>query len=369
MMTNRGLIFEETPHLVVAQLEWIQTRYLFIQVAEIKTGGGGVITDSLKPDPIHPQDEVYNPKGLHGKLIIPATVSSSRSRGSIPTPLPTPALSPTSRGNRGPKARKTTLSGLSQTFSSFLDPLTGSADDPISAEDGGFEDDVSITTDTTDLLALLSEDEEPEPPSRNGKGIADSALDSFAAPWASRLSKPGAFVPGVLDLSDLPQLEFPSYASGGASKRIQSDLKSIIKLQKTQPLDELGFYVDEDRTDNIYQWIVELHSFPDHLPLVRDMKEKNIQSIVLEIRFGSQYPMSPPFIRVIKPRFTGFAQGGGGHVTIGGALCMELLTNSGWSAVSSLESVLLQVVGFSYSRFASGSRCRGSTNQKTGKKF
>ena len=53
--------------------------------------------------------------------------------------------------------------------------------------------------------------------------------------------------------------------------------------------------------------------------------------------------MSPPFIRVVRPRFLGFQQGGGGHVTAGGALCMELLTNSGWSAVSSIESVLLQV--------------------------
>lgn len=222
----------------------------------------------------------------------------------------------------------------------------GSTSAPITAEDDGFEDDISISTDTTDLLALLSEDEEIGPLSGNGKGIASSALGSPAALCSSKLPKPGAFIPGILDLSDLPQLEFPSYASGGASKRIQNDLKSIIKLQQTQPLEELGFYVNEDRTDNIYQWIVELHSFPDHLPLVRDMKEKNVQSIVLEIRFGSQYPMSPPFIRVIKPRFRGFAQGGGGHVTIGGALCMELLTNSGWSAVSSLESVLLQVVGF-----------------------
>ena len=53
--------------------------------------------------------------------------------------------------------------------------------------------------------------------------------------------------------------------------------------------------------------------------------------------------MSPPFVRVIRPRFLPFHMGGGGHVTGGGAMCMELLTNDGWSAVSSIESVLLQV--------------------------
>jgi ubiquitin-conjugating enzyme E2 Q len=73
------------------------------------------------------------------------------------------------------------------------------------------------------------------------------------------------------------------------------------------------------------------------------MKSKNVKSIVLELRFGKEYPMSPPFVRVIRPRFLGFQQGGGGHVTAGGAMCMQLLTNDGWSAVSSIESVLLQV--------------------------
>jgi ubiquitin-conjugating enzyme E2 Q len=64
---------------------------------------------------------------------------------------------------------------------------------------------------------------------------------------------------------------------------------------------------------------------------------------VLEIRFPKEYPHSPPFIRVIRPRFLPFIQGGGGHVTGGGAMCMELLTNSGWSSVSSIDGVLLQV--------------------------
>ena len=35
--------------------------------------------------------------------------------------------------------------------------------------------------------------------------------------------------------------------------------------------------------------------------------------------------------------------GGGGHVTAGGSICMDLLTMSGWSPVYSVEAVLLQV--------------------------
>ena len=121
------------------------------------------------------------------------------------------------------------------------------------------------------------------------------------------------------------------------------DFKDIIDIQNKEPPHELGWHIDEDKMDNIYQWIVELHSFDSTLPLAKDMKSKDVKSIVLELRFGKDYPMSPPFVRVIRPRFLGFQQGGGGHVTAGGAMCMQLLTNDGWSAVSSIESVLLQV--------------------------
>ena len=95
--------------------------------------------------------------------------------------------------------------------------------------------------------------------------------------------------------------------------------------------------------NNVYQWIVELHSFEPELPLAKDMKSAGAASIVMEVRFGKDFPFSPPFLRVIRPRFLPFTLGGGGHVTAGGAMCMELLTNSGWSSVSSMEGVLLQV--------------------------
>ena len=138
-------------------------------------------------------------------------------------------------------------------------------------------------------------------------------------------------------------LDPPSYATPSATMRLNRELKTILKIQDTTPLHELGWYLDAELVSNVYQWIVELHSFDSTLPLAQDMKAAGMTSVVLEIRFGKDYPHSPPFVRVIRPRFLPFMQGGGGHVTGGGAMCMELLTNSGWSAVSSIESVLLQV--------------------------
>ncbi|XXG97232.1 hypothetical protein Hte_003527 [Hypoxylon texense] len=151
------------------------------------------------------------------------------------------------------------------------------------------------------------------------------------------------FRPGTLDYSKLPTLAPPSYATGIAQKALGLEIKKLHKLQAATPLHQLGWYIDFDRLNNMFQWIVEFHSFDPSLPLAKDMKVKGITSIVFEMRFLSSFPMSPPFVRVIQPRFLPFANGGGGHVTAGGAMCMELLTNTGWSPANSLESVLLQV--------------------------
>lgn len=205
---------------------------------------------------------------------------------------------------------------------------------------------VDLTGDTSSSES----DSTPGDPSSDSDCSAQSDIEFLAStprptsPVAVA-SNPHAFVPESLDFSTIPLLPPPDYATNGATRRLSSDISAILKLQNTTPLAELGFYLSPNRIENMYQWIVELHSFPEHLALVKDMRAAKppIKSIVLEIRFGPQYPISPPFVRVISPRFLEFARGGGGNVTAGGALCMELLTNTGWSAVMSVEAVLLQV--------------------------
>ena len=291
----------KAPHLVVAQLDWIQSRYLFV-----KCNVNGWQIPEVTPKQVYEQDPLYPALGVSGNPLV----------------LPLNAVSKARR----PKTEAAIKSGNKKVKMENVGSLE---EDPIVLSDD---------TDIDDLTIFMSDEEPPTKPGAN-KGKAPTT------PPKSITSDRGKtdFVPGTLDASTLQLLEPPSYATSMATKALQRELQATLKIQETHPLHELGWYVDASLISNVYQWIIELHSFETHLPIAQDMKKKGIKSVVMEIRFGAQYPISPPFVRVIRPRFLSFMQGGGGHVTMGGALCMELLTNSGWSAVSNIESVLLQV--------------------------
>jgi hypothetical protein len=60
---------------------------------------------------------------------------------------------------------------------------------------------------------------------------------------------------------------------------------------------------------------------------------------MLEFWFPFDYPNNPPFVRVVRPRFA-FRTG---HVTVGGSICMEVLTSSGWLPTNDVETVIIQI--------------------------
>lgn len=323
-----------TPHLVVAQLDWIQTRYLFVSSA-VHQSAVRSTDKGLKPLDILEQDPAMTPMGSDGKLVIPVHAVT---------------------GSRRPKPLNTSVShvksiDVSRTLT--LEQLYKRR----KANGTSLYDAVEIDIDDNASITTLDEDREilqDDPP--NDWHVNDSAPAPSSAKDDTVKLKTGGFfqrligskprtdyVPATLDYKTLPILQQPSWASSTATKYLMREFKTLIKTQNEEPTQELGWHIDEDKIVNMYQWIVELHSFDSTLPLAQDMKKHDVKSVVLELRFGKDYPMAPPFVRVIRPRFLGFAAGGGGHVTAGGAMCMELLTNDGWSAASSIESVLVQV--------------------------
>jgi ubiquitin-conjugating enzyme E2 Q len=91
---------------------------------------------------------------------------------------------------------------------------------------------------------------------------------------------------------------------------------------------------------NIFVWTIRFFNFDPKSLIFADFQELKKKGgpdhVELAMKFPKEYPHKPPFIRVVKPRFTFHT----GHVTVGGSICMELLTDEGWRPVFSIESTL-----------------------------
>eukprot|EP00953_Heterococcus_sp_UTEX-ZZ885_P024576 13436-Heterococcus_DN1.PRE.4 len=126
-------------------------------------------------------------------------------------------------------------------------------------------------------------------------------------------------------------------AVGSNNTRLMKDLQRMMRSDTAS----LGFSLEPVNEDNMTLWKVKLFGFTD-CPLEADMvrlqAEKGMDHIEVEMRFTDDYPYSPPFVRVVFPRFmksTGFI--------LNGAFCFELLTKQGWTPTNDIESVLIQI--------------------------
>ena len=136
----------------------------------------------------------------------------------------------------------------------------------------------------------------------------------------------------------------PSYATSAATKVLQKQLKEIIKLQlRTNLGHERYWTLDLSRLDDLYTWYFTLSTFDPDIPLSKDLQKFNLDSVHLQVKFGPQHPSTPPFVRVIKPRFMQWMNGGGGHVTAGGSICIDMLTMKGWKKNITVDMVLMVV--------------------------
>ena len=122
--------------------------------------------------------------------------------------------------------------------------------------------------------------------------------------------------------------------TSGSKRRLAQDLYRIMNKDTS----ETGFLLEPAVEDQMDQWKISLFQFDEDSMLAKDLKVLGLDSVELEMSFPEQYPFSPPFVRVVRPRFkrqTGFV--------MNGALCMELLTNDGWNPVNDIESVIVSI--------------------------
>jgi ubiquitin-conjugating enzyme E2 Q len=100
----------------------------------------------------------------------------------------------------------------------------------------------------------------------------------------------------------------PVEANPSATMAVQRELKAMLKEQDSaKSLRELGWFMPPDLIgDNLFQWIVEMHSFDETLPIAKDLKSKfvcpmnfNFSDVIfscLLIRTGESIPSYSKFV-------------------------------------------------------------------------
>jgi len=184
--------------------------------------------------------------------------------------------------------------------------------------------------------------------------LKQNFLDKLQTLLSSELTCPNCKqVVSARDLEDLlprgstavgkTRVPDPIFAGKNAKKPVASQkatqriIKELTLIQNSNP--EKQGYTVEPVDDNLYLWRVAIFDFDKGVPLAQDLQKTKDKKIILQIQFPPHYPNNPPYIRVIRPRFQFMT----GHVTIGGSICMELLTNRGWSPANTVESVILSI--------------------------
>lgn len=167
------------------------------------------------------------------------------------------------------------------------------------------------------------------------------------------LNDPLLYRPGDLENKTLEESAAVSIAmnvlshnnlSSKSCRLLKKELMRMFKIQMNTHLRERCWLLNVDKLDRLDVWYIDLCLFDKKLPLFKDMEKKGIKNedktLQLEIIFLDGYPFIPPFVRIIRPRLLRHLHGGGGHVTAGGSICMEILTTSGWNSDITVEGLL-----------------------------
>jgi len=103
------------------------------------------------------------------------------------------------------------------------------------------------------------------------------------------------------------------------------------------------------KEDNMYVWrmVFDILKFDLSKELKLDFekikqfsKDGTGGELEFEIIYSENFPFDPPFIRIVRPRF----QFHTGHITVGGSICMEILTKSGWTVAISMENLFIDIL-------------------------
>lgn len=147
----------------------------------------------------------------------------------------------------------------------------------------------------------------------------------------------------------------PPWLKQSGMRRIVAEFRALSEALDARP-GSLGalrrLWLPDD--DNVLVWRMECSGFDEDSQGGRDINSDlaslgrqtggRVRSIVMEATFPLNYPTQPFFLRVATPRMVMYT----GHVTAGGSICVEALTNTGtpnsWQRAFTFENIFLMVL-------------------------
>lgn len=133
------------------------------------------------------------------------------------------------------------------------------------------------------------------------------------------------------------------------NKRYAKEMKEIMKDESLLDLREIEF----DDSSMIAPITMKFSPPNKDSDLAKQLKKNNIDGIQIEIRLHQNWPMQPPYIRVVYPIFEFMT----GHITSGGSFCNHLLTEDGWAPSCNLLAVI-NMLSFELTETSDGDAAR-----------
>ena len=173
-----------------------------------------------------------------------------------------------------------------------------------------------------------------------GRHQASSGV-SRSSDEALRRAQGGRHAPRSTVVAVMKELKrFHQGSRGGSGRCVERDATDGTADDADADDDFRALLLDDA---DVLRWRVEMRLPPDSLlgaQLAAHAARWGGGAVVeLEVLFGDDFPASPPFVRVVSPRFAFHT----GHVTVGGSICMQLLTTSGWDSSFTVEATLVMV--------------------------
>ena len=151
-----------------------------------------------------------------------------------------------------------------------------------------------------------------------------------------RLEEPPPVAPVAVDLSGAKLEGKPMKFI----KRTMGEAKRLLSAEGLAEAERSGYHFCLRDKEDLSRWFVQLRDLNPDGKLLADLKKHGLEpSIDLELTLPDEFPMSPPFVRVLYPQLKG------GYVFERGGICFEPLTQKGWVPSMTLPALAIAIKG------------------------